>query len=138
MERLRGLESSKLEGKKFGPERPTLGRETRPPKLECPLYEVASEREQAGAWYSVASKRGVRRVLRPEIVCSSNHSTHGRQENAQLACHAVPGEAGRNKFSRVEPLSSSTRSGSPIYVSAVVPSRVGDLDLLLRGLLRVR
>ena len=56
-----------------------------------PLYEVASEEEQAGAWYSVASKRRVRRVLRPEILCSSNHSTHGRQENAQLACHAVPG-----------------------------------------------
>ena len=34
LERLRGLKSSKLEGKNFGPERPTLGRETSPPKLE--------------------------------------------------------------------------------------------------------
>ena len=78
---------------------------------------MASEEEQAGAWYSVASKRRFRRVFRPEILCSSNHSTHGRQENAQLACHAVPGEAGGNRFSSVEPLSSSTMSGSPIHSS---------------------
>ena len=38
------------------------------------LHEVASGKEQAGAWRRVASKRRVRRVL------SSNHSTHSRQE----------------------------------------------------------
>ena len=78
---------------------------------------MASGKEQAWAWRRVASKRRVRRVLRPEILSSSNHSTHGRQENAQLACHAVPGEAGWNRFSSAEPLSSSTRSGSPTHSS---------------------
>ena len=81
------------------------------------LSEVASGKEQAGAWHRVASKRRVRRVFRPEILSSSNHSTHGRHENAQLACHSVPGEAGWNRFSSAEPLSSSTWSGSPTHSS---------------------
>ena len=55
------------------------------------LSEVASGKEQAGAWHRVASKRCVCRVFRPEILSSSNHSTHGRHENAQLACHSVVG-----------------------------------------------
>ena len=65
------------------------------------------------------------------FLSSSNHSTHGRQENAQLACHSVPGEVGGNKFSSAEPLSSSTRSGSPTHSS--LASRVSRPSVGLSG-----
>ena len=81
------------------------------------LVEVASSQEQAEAWHRVASKRRVHRIRRPEILSSSNHFTQSRREKAQLACHAVSGEAGGYRFSSVEPMSGSTRSGSPVHSS---------------------
>ena len=81
------------------------------------LVEVASNQEQAEAWRRVASKRRAHRIRRPEILSSSNHFTQSRQEKAQLACYAVSGEDGGYRFSSVEPLSGSARSGSPVHSS---------------------
>ena len=79
------------------------------------MVKVASTQEQAEAWHKVARKRRAHRMRRPEILSTSVHSTQSRQEKAQMACHANVGEVGGHRFSRMELLSGSTRSGSPVH-----------------------